>query len=44
MVDREIARYKDRGGKDDEEQVRIYVESVLANEAVLQFLEKIAHG
>ncbi|MDE0243660.1 MAG: trigger factor [Candidatus Kaiserbacteria bacterium] len=44
-VDQELKRFKDRGGEGgDEEQARIYIESALANESVLQFLEGVAEN
>lgn len=40
-IDREMNRFKDRvGGAMTEDQMRVYLESLLSNEAVIQFLEK----
>ena len=43
-VDKEVDRYKKRVGGGDEEKVRVYIETTLANEAVLQHLESLAAG
>ena len=39
-VEKEVARFRDRAGDMTDEQVHTYIESILTNEAVMQFLEK----
>lgn len=39
MVEKELKRFKERSGEADEEKARIYIETMLANESVLTFLE-----
>ena len=43
-VEKEVVRFKERATDMTEEQIHTYIESLLTNEAVLQFLEKTARG
>ena len=43
-IEKEVVRFKERATDMTKEQIYTYIESLLTNEAILQFLEKTARG